>query len=100
MRSCIGRRASGQRGTSASMVLPSGSTFLLTPGRAIPGQRGTSGLTSVPDGAQSVLPEALESARGQFGIPNGVQDLLVTEVVLDCTGIVAVVGQLEPTAMA
>ena len=48
----------------------------------------------------SVLPKPIEAVRGQLRIPDGVGDILVAEVLLDCPRIVSVVCQLVPAGMA
>ena len=48
----------------------------------------------------SVPPKILESVGRHFGVPDGVLDVLVPEVMLQGPRVVAVVGQLEPTGMA
>src|SRR5262245_2272484 len=48
----------------------------------------------------SVPPRVLEPVGRHFGISNGVLDVLVPEVVLQGSRIVAIVGQLKPTGMA
>ena len=45
-------------------------------------------------------PKTLESVGCHVGVPNGVLDVLVPEVVLQSPRVVAVVGELEPTGMA
>ena len=41
-----------------------------------------------------VLPESLESIRCEVGVPHGVRDVPVTEVVLEGSSVVALVGEL------
>lgn len=43
-------------------------------------------------GGRSVIPKVLKTLRREFGIANGMGDVLVTQVVLDGTGILAAVG--------
>lgn len=49
---------------------------------------------------QSVPPEAIESPRSQVGIPHGMLDLLVAQVLPDRPGVVPIVRQLEPAGVA
>lgn len=46
-----------------------------------------------------IVPEFLESIATEVGIADGVLDVLVPEVVLDRTGVLTVVGQLEAGGM-
>src|SRR5215470_9892657 len=48
---------------------------------------------------QLVLPELLEPARGQLGVADGMRNIAVAQILLDRTGVVTFVGQLEPTGM-
>ena len=48
----------------------------------------------------SVPPKILESVGHHFGVPDGVLDVLVPEVVLQGARVVAIIGELEPTGMA
>src|SRR5262245_38099105 len=48
----------------------------------------------------SVPPKVLEPVGRHFGVPDGVLDVLVPEVVLQGPCVMAVVGQLEPAGMA
>src|SRR5499433_219140 len=48
----------------------------------------------------SFPPKVLESVGCHVGVPNGVLDVLVPEVVLQGARVVAVVGELEPAGMA
>ena len=50
--------------------------------------------------ASSLLPKPLEAVGRQLGVEHRVLDVAVPEIVLDSAGIVAVVGELEPTGMA
>ena len=45
-------------------------------------------------------PKVLEPVGRHFGVPHGVLDVLVAEVVLQCPCIVAIGGEFEPTGMA
>src|SRR6516225_4649423 len=62
--------------------------------------------TGVPCGAMdpappsSVPPKILESVGRHFGVPDGVLNVLVAEVVLQGRRVVAIVGQLKPAGMA
>jgi hypothetical protein len=49
--------------------------------------------------AGSFLPKPLEPIGRQLGVEHRVLDIAVPEVMLDGTGIVAVVGELEPTRL-
>jgi hypothetical protein len=51
-------------------------------------------------GPPSVLPEILEPIGRHFGISNRVHDIFVAHVVLECSGIVPVVGKLEAGGVA
>ena len=46
----------------------------------------------------SVSPERIEPGCRQFAVADGVLDILASQVVLECPGIVAVVRELEPIA--
>src|SRR5262249_28606818 len=48
----------------------------------------------------SVPPKILESVGRHFGVPDGVLDVLVPEVVLQGPRVVAIIGQLEPAGVA
>ena len=48
----------------------------------------------------SVPPKVLEPVGRHFGVSDRVLDVLVPEVVLQGPGVVAIVGELEPTGMA
>src|SRR5262249_47918393 len=48
----------------------------------------------------SILPEPIEAVGAQLGIPHRVHDVAVAEVVLKRAGVDAVIGLLEPAAMA
>src|SRR5262245_4166451 len=48
----------------------------------------------------SVPPKVIEPVGCHFGVPNGVLDVLVPEVVLQGPRVVAVIGQLEAAGMA
>jgi hypothetical protein len=50
--------------------------------------------------AQTLIPEVLEPIGCHVGVPNGVLDVLVPEVVLQGARVVAIVGKLEPAGMA
>ena len=47
-----------------------------------------------------IPPKPLEPLRREFGVAHGVLDVLVPEVVLDRAGVVAVVRELVPAAVA
>src|SRR5262245_40707201 len=47
----------------------------------------------------SVPPKVLKPVERHFGVPDGVLDVLVPEVVLQGPRVVAIVGELEPTGM-
>ena len=47
-----------------------------------------------------VPPKILEPVGCHVGVPNGVLDVLVPEVVLQGARVVAIVGELEPAGMA
>ena len=53
-------------------------------------------------GASTTLipPKVLESVGRHFGVPDGVLNVLVPEVVLQGSRVVAIVGELEPAGMA
>jgi hypothetical protein len=53
-----------------------------------------------PASPSSVSPKILESVGRHFGVPDGVLNVLVAEVVLQGPRVVAIVGELEPTGMA
>src|SRR5262245_4570494 len=53
-----------------------------------------------PAPPSSVSPKILEPVGRHFGIPDGVLNVLVAEVVLQGPRVVAIVGELEPTGMA
>ena len=53
-------------------------------------------LTTAGSRRRSVFPETVEPGRRQFGITNGVLDVLVPEIVLDGAGVVPGVGEFEP----
>jgi len=53
-----------------------------------------------PAPPSSVPPKVLESVRRHFGVPDGVLDVLVAEVVLQGPRVVAIVDELEPAGMA
>jgi Tn3 transposase DDE domain len=48
----------------------------------------------------SVLPEVVEAIGGELSVEGGVLDILVSEVVLDGAGVLAVVGKFEAGRMA
>src|SRR5262249_39713489 len=48
----------------------------------------------------SVPPKVLEPVGRQFGVPDGVLNILMPEVVLQGPRVVAIVGELEPAGMA
>ena len=48
----------------------------------------------------SVPPKVFESVGRQFGVPDGVLNVFVAQVVLEGPRVVAIVGELEPTGMA
>jgi hypothetical protein len=49
---------------------------------------------------RSAPPKVLEPVGCHVGVPDGVLNVLVAEIVLQGTGIMAIVGELEPTGMA
>ena len=53
-----------------------------------------------PAPPSSVSPKILESVGRHFGVPDGVLNVLVPEVVLQGPRVVAIIGQLEPAGMA
>jgi hypothetical protein len=53
-----------------------------------------------PDVPPSVSPEVAEPGESQLRVPNRVVDIAMTEVQLDCAGILAVVGELEPASVS
>src|SRR5262245_735937 len=53
-----------------------------------------------PAPPSSVPPKVLESVGRHFGVPHGVLDVLVAEVVLQGPRVVAIIGELEPAGMA
>ena len=53
-----------------------------------------------PAPPSSTPPKVLEPIGCHVGVPNGVLDVLVSEVMLQGPRVVAVVGELEPTGMA
>src|SRR5262245_66306852 len=48
----------------------------------------------------SIPPKVLEPVGRHFGVPDGVLDVLVPEVMLQGPRVVAIVGELEPAGMA
>ena len=50
--------------------------------------------------ASSLLPKPLEPIGRQLGVEHRVLDIAVPEIMLDGTGIVTLIGELEPTRMA
>lgn len=60
----------------------------------------TSTTTVAARGGMSVTPKALEAIRRQLGIPHGVRDVPVSEVVLDRARVPSLVGELEAVSMA
>jgi hypothetical protein len=46
------------------------------------------------------FPKILESVGRHFGVPDGVLNVLVPEVLLQGPRVVAIIGQLEPAGMA
>ena len=53
-----------------------------------------------PAPPSSVPPKILESVGRHFGVPDGVLNVLVAEVVLQGPRVAAIVRELEPTGMA
>ena len=53
-----------------------------------------------PAPPSSVPPKVLEPVRRHFGVPDRVLNVLVPEVVLERSRVVAIVGEFEPTGMA
>src|SRR5262249_43007570 len=51
-------------------------------------------------GLRSASPKVLEPVWRHFGVPDRVLNVLVPEVVLQGSRVVAIVGELEPTGMA
>src|SRR5262245_63432845 len=51
-------------------------------------------------GLRSASPKVLEAVGCHFGVPDGMLDVLVPEVVLPGPRVVPIVGELEPTGMA
>src|SRR5262245_65413254 len=49
--------------------------------------------------SSSAPPKVLEAVGCHVGVPNGVLDVLVPEIVLQGPRVVAIVGELEPTGM-
>src|SRR5215475_6522870 len=49
---------------------------------------------------RSATPKVLEPVGRHFGVPDGVLNVLVPEVVLQGARVVTIVGELEPTGMA
>src|SRR5262249_27841451 len=49
---------------------------------------------------RSAPPKVLEPVGCHVGVPDGVLNVLVPEVVLERSRVVAIVGELEPTGMA
>src|SRR5262245_37924720 len=47
-----------------------------------------------------IPPKVFEPVGRHFGVPDGVLNVLVPEVVLQGSRVVAIVGELEPTGMA
>ena len=47
----------------------------------------------------SVLPERIEPVRTQLGIPDGVLNVLMPQIVLDRPSVVPIVGELEACAV-
>src|SRR6516165_4236820 len=50
--------------------------------------------------SSSAPPKVLEAVGCHVGVPNGVLDVLVPEVVLEGARVVAVIRELEPTGVA
>src|SRR5215469_9993046 len=53
-----------------------------------------------PAPPSSVPPKILESVGRHFGVSDGVLNVVVPEVMLQGPGVMAIVGELEPTGMA
>jgi len=53
-----------------------------------------------PAPPSSVPPKLLESVGRHFGVSDGVLNVLVSKVALQGPGVVAIVGELEPTGVA
>ena len=54
------------------------------------------GLSDLPvKGPQSVFPEVVEAIGGELSVEHGVLDVFVPEIVLDGTGVLAVIGEFE-----
>src|SRR5262245_8899758 len=49
---------------------------------------------------RSAPPKVLEPVGCHVGVPDGMLNVLVAEIVLQGTGIMAIVGELEPAGMA
>src|SRR6516162_492489 len=50
--------------------------------------------------SSSASPKVLETVGRHLGVPDGVLDVLVAEIVLQGPRVVAIVGELEPAGMA
>jgi hypothetical protein len=50
--------------------------------------------------AASLPPEILEPIRRQFGIADGMLDVFVAEISLECAGVMALIRQREPAGVA
>jgi hypothetical protein len=57
-------------------------------------------LGAIRDSALSVSPKVFESVGRHVGVHDGVLNVLVPEVVLQGSRVVAIVGKLEPAGMA
>ena len=53
-----------------------------------------------PNVRASVVPEPVEPVRRELGVPDRVLDVFVSQVMLDRSSVVAIIGELEPTSMA
>src|ERR1700757_785540 len=52
-----------------------------------------------PQTSPSVLPKVVEAVGGELGVKSGVLDVTVPEIVLDGSGVLAVVSELEAGGM-
>src|SRR5215831_14828098 len=95
-----GARCEGARGPSAvrPRAAPPGGTPRVTCSKR---QRGsTPTATAVVADRTRSPPKVLEPVGCHVGVPDGVLNVLVPEIVLQGSRVVAIVGQLEPAGMA
>jgi hypothetical protein len=56
-------------------------------------------ILGVPPSSVLLLPKISEALRGELGVPGRVLDVAVPEPLLDRAGVVAIMGELEPTGV-